>query len=137
VGALISDSVYKGVDRDVWPVPVVFVRKGRISIKGVKAEYVFLEDKSHEANFFIMPRFMGYDSKDSSDLEGMKDRKWSLDGGVEYSVTMPYFYDSKASISIAQDLLSESSGQEVKLQLKRMFDLRPFFIRPGVGAVKK
>ncbi len=135
IGVLVSDSVYKGVDRNVWPVPLVFVRKGKIAIKSVKVEYIFLEDKSREANFFIMPRFMGYDSKDSSDLDGMKDRKWSLDGGMEYSITMPYFYDSKASVSITQDLLSESNGQEARFWLKRMFDFRPFFIRPGAGIV--
>ncbi|MBU1913258.1 MAG: MipA/OmpV family protein [Candidatus Omnitrophica bacterium] len=135
LGVLVSDSVYKGVDRNVWPMPLVFVRKGKISIKSVKAEYIFLEDKSREANFFIIPRFMGYDSKDSSDLDGMKDRKWSLDGGMEYSITMPYFYDSKASVSITQDLLAKSGGQEARLWLKRKFDFRPFFIRPGVGIV--
>ncbi len=133
LGVLVSDSVYKGVDRNVWPVPLVFIRKGKIAIKSVKAEYIFLEDKTREANFFIMPRFMGYDSKDSSDLDGMKDRKWSIDGGMEYSIIMPYFYDSKLSVSVTQDLLSESGGQEARLWIKRMFDLRPFFIRPGLG----
>jgi len=133
LGVLVSDSVYKGVDRDVWPVPLVFVRKGKIAIKSVKAEYIFLEDKTREANFFIMPRFMGYDSKDSSYLDGMKDRKWSLDAGVEYSIIMPYFYDSKASVSITQDLLGKSNGQEARFWLKKMFDFRPFFIRPGAA----
>jgi len=135
LGILVSDSVYKGVDRDVWPVPLVFVRKGKIAIKSVKAEYIFLEDKTREANFFLMPRFMGYDSKDSSDLDGMKDRKWSLDAGLDYSIVMPYFYDSKASVSITQDLLGRSNGQEARFWLKRMFDFRPFFIRPGAGIV--
>ena len=41
------------------------------AVKSVKAEYIYLEDKTREANFFIMPRFMGYNSKDSSDLDGI------------------------------------------------------------------
>jgi outer membrane protein len=135
VGLLIDNSVYKGVDRNIWSVPLVFVRKGNIAIKGVKAEYIFLEDKSRDANFFIIPRFMGYDSKNSSDLDGMKDRKWSFDTGLEYSINMSYFYDLKASVSISQDLLAKSSGQEAKLQLKRMFNFRPCFIRPSATIV--
>ena len=74
-GAMMIESPYKGVDDDVYPVPVLIFESRRFFADKTVFGYYF-NDKSNPVRWAVIGslRLLGYEVDDSSDLTGMQDR---------------------------------------------------------------
>jgi MipA family protein len=133
LGAMVRQEPYKGMDEDIVLMPIITWEKDRFFIKGVKAGYSLFKSDNIKINSIIKPRFMGYDSSDSSYLNGMKDRDFSLDGGGEIIYKFNDFYDISLGASFVADMLSKHEGYEGSVSLSKMFNMRPLFIQPSLS----
>ncbi|MFH1479480.1 MAG: MipA/OmpV family protein [Candidatus Omnitrophota bacterium] len=133
LGAVIRDEAYKGMDTDIVPVPILFWENKRFFVRGSETGLIVWEEGDIEIDTIFKPRFMGYDDKDSATLNGMQDRDFSLDGGMQAIWTMRDFYDIEISASFVTDLLSEHEGEEATISLSKTLDLTPLFIKPSLN----
>ncbi|MFH1777098.1 MAG: MipA/OmpV family protein [Candidatus Omnitrophota bacterium] len=136
IGWLAYNGPYKDKDADLAPVLITFWQQDRVFIRGSKAGYVVgkLKDLNQtEIDLYIEPRFMGYSAEDSAVFQGMSDRKYSADIGVQFKGKLPDLKDVSVNVSLSTDLLAKHEGQEIKLELLKSFDHGFYFLRPGIG----
>jgi len=137
LGVVISQSPYKGDDSSVAPVPILYWEGERFFVKGTRAgiilNRIFAGDEKMGFDLFLEPRFMGYESDDSNDLNGMEDRDWSLDLGIGYIWKMSFVEGLTFDASFAGDITSEHEGSELNLGISKLFDFKPFFFKPYIG----
>lgn len=133
-GLLFGTSPYRETDSTTIPVPIIFWRSHNFFVEGMKAGYTFWQKKSVvRMDIFAAPRFMGYDGDDSAFLDGMRDRKYSLDAGIKARFTMPRACDCFLNLSLATDILSRHDGQEAILSFSKQFKHPYFIIEPSIG----
>jgi outer membrane protein len=75
---------------------------------------------------------MGYDSDDSDALNGMRDRRMSMDAGLKADHALPW-HEVVLSGKVLADALSRSDGMEYELALRRSFKGKIFRLIPSVG----
>ena len=129
----VHDSIYKGKDNTTTIVPLINWRHNRFFINGLRTGVVLATQDSFEFSVFLEPRLMGYDADDSTDLNGMKDRDYSLDAGMQIFWGSEYSDQWTLNTSLSTDLLSKHQGQEISLSLAKLFDYQPFFLKPCIG----
>jgi outer membrane protein len=89
---------------------VLNVRYKRFFFQGIRGGFDVVQKGKFTANVFAQARFRGLEPDDSPFLEGMTERKKSLDGGAEV------IYQGRPvgfRIGVVSDMLGRSSGQEV------------------------
>jgi outer membrane protein len=111
-GFIASPRPYIGTDARVFPIPALGLQYKRWFVQGIRGGYSFLKSDRLTANLFAQARFRGLEPDDSPYLEGMEERKKSMDAGVEliYSGRPVGF-----RTSVLTDTLGRSNGQEVSL----------------------
>jgi outer membrane protein len=76
----------------------------------------------------------GYDSSDSDELEGMHDRRQTIDVGGEFGISGDW---GSVATTLITDALSRHDGQEVRSvytrQFKNAFDVNSLNISPSAG----
>lgn len=117
-GARYSPSPYRGQDDDVWPVPVIVGEYKRFYSDGPSLGYKLNDDEDLFLSAVLAPRLGGYESDDSTELNGMEDREWSLDGGLRLTWHNGYFDFNVTGLA---DLLNNHQGREVKAVFSREF----------------
>lgn len=120
-GAMIIESPYKGVDNDVYPVPVLIFESKRFFVDKTVAGYYF-NDKADAVRWAVIGslRSQGYGADDSSDLNGMQDRDWALDAGVMLCWNNPIV---NMSIDAVTDVSGTHEGRELCLSAyKTLFE---------------
>jgi MipA family protein len=128
-GAMIMESPYKGVDDDIYPVPVLIFESKRFFVDKTVAGYYF-NDKSNAVRWAVIGslRSQGYEAGDSSDLNGMQDRDWAFDGGLRISWKNEIINMILEGVT---DLSGTHEGQELRLTIdKELFD---GFLTPKAG----
>lgn len=133
LGIAVVDLPYKGTDSSIIPVPIIYFEQGNFFLRGLKTGFSLYKDDTFEIYTLIAGRIAGYDSGDSDDLAGMDDRRWSLDGGMEFKWNLPYCKNSSLSLSILHDLLSRYKGSELEARFAKLFEARPLFVKPSLG----
>ncbi len=133
LGIAVVDLPYKGIDSDVIAVPIIYFERGNFFLRGLKTGFSLYKDDAIRLDALLAGRIAGYDSGDSSNLEGMDDRRWSLDGGMEFKWNLPYFENSSFSLSFLHDLLSRYKGSEMETRFAKLFEAKPLFIKPSLG----
>ena len=128
LGASYSTGAYIGADDDVYPVPLIVGQYKKFYIDGKFFGVILNDDENLKVSIVGFPRFMGYDDKDSTQLNGMDDRDASLDGGLRLAWDNEYF---SLHITGLSDLLNNHQGQEVRLALSKK--LLKGFLTPRVG----
>lgn len=111
-GFIASPRPYKGTNAKLFPVPVLEVRYKRFFFQGIRGGFDFIQKGKFTANVFAQARFRGLEPDDSPFLEGMTERRKSVDGGAEV------IYQGRPvgfRIGVVSDMLGRSSGQEVSL----------------------
>jgi outer membrane protein len=140
-GLVITDKPYTGVDTSVYPIPLMKFVSGRFYISGATAGYRLLasQEDAPEANqtgwsldFIGKYRFDGFDADDSDRLEGMNDRKQTVDVGGEFAVTGNW---GEAWMSVVTDSLGEHDGQEIKVGYMKHFIFDKLTLSPGGGLI--
>ena len=133
LGIGISESVYKGVDTSIYPLPIISWKQDNFFISGTKAGYIVKRFDDFSLSIYLTPHLMGYKDSDSDDLNGMDHRNGSLDGGIGIDYIAKQFFDIKFSTNVTFDLLSEYEGYEFKFGASKLFDFKPLFIKPSAG----
>lgn len=124
------NPVYKGIDVDYLPIPLVFYQKDAFFFRGTQVGYTFYRNEGLSMDALGEWVWRGYDADDSSDLRGMDDRDPTILGGAAAS-----YYDGwgVTRLNYAHDLLGKSDGQEVTLSYIKRFVKDPWVFRPSVG----
>jgi outer membrane protein len=78
----------------------------------------------------VEPRVDGFKEDDSPFLRGMRDRNWSVDGGVNIEAATPV---GLLGTSITTDLLGRHRGQEVEFRYLIMFPALGLHVSPTGG----
>ncbi|MDP8212714.1 MAG: MipA/OmpV family protein [Candidatus Zapsychrus exili] len=135
VGYLMTDSPYKGVGKESVPIPILYWHSegGKSYVEGNKGGYQLIEYDNLKLDFIFVPRLMGYDDEDSTDLEGMQERKMSLDGGVGFSWDLVEHDGVSVDINFLTDLLGEHKGKEIELKILKKFKHDYFTFTPSAG----
>ncbi len=130
MGFTYKNALYRGDDSSVLPVPLIMLEKGQFFIKGRVAGYRLYQDERFAFDVIGQWRFDGYDADDSDYLEGMDDRKMTLDGGA--AVTL---FDGwgQTTVSYVGDLLGRHSGQELSVTYSKPFRFEKWSLTPSAG----
>lgn len=131
VGVISSPEPYVGAEDELLFIPVLSVTAGRFSFRGIGAAWQLGEWGSFEAEALLRARFGGYEEDDSPFLEGMEDRRFSADLGLELS-----WEGEHAGLRLvpAVDVLDRSGGGEVALEVFKPIQLGPIRLEPRAGA---
>lgn len=117
-GVLLQDKPFTGVEPKVYPLPFYMYRGKAFSIRGLSASYEAFKDESWAIRGLARLRTDGYDAKDSSDLDGMSDRRHSLDAGAELWLENPW---GNLELDLVTDALAVHHGHEATLTYSRRF----------------
>ncbi len=134
VGAVISDSPYKGVGTKTTPLPLIRWDYKNFYIKGVEVGYKFYETEDVALSVLASPRFMGYHSSESDALRGMENRENSFDAGVSGHYKLSGWGGPAVGVKIVTDVGGVCNGQVVTLSLSKKFSGKYFELTPSVGA---
>lgn len=129
LGAMIVESPYKGVDDDVYPVPVLVFESKQFFVDSTVFGYYF-NDNSNPVRWAVIGslRFQGYEADDSSDLNGMEDRDWAFDAGLRLSWKNELFDMNLEGVT---DLSGTHQGQELRMVVSK--ELFGGFLTPKAG----
>ena len=128
-GAMLLESPYKGVDDDIYPVPVLIFESKRFFVDKTVAGYYF-NDRANTVRWAVIGsvRMQGYEADDSSDLDGMQDRDAALDAGFRLIWKDEII---EMILEAVTDLSGVHEGQELRLSVcKEFFD---GFLTPKAG----
>jgi len=129
-GGFVQTEPYAGVHARVYPAPVVAYEGKRLYVRSAIVGYRLIAEDSVLIGPMVQPRVEGYSDDDSSFLEGMHDRRWSVDGGVNVEAITRV---GLLGVSAVTDLLGRSRGQEVEFRYLIMFPLLGFHLIPSGG----
>lgn len=129
-GAIIRSQPYVGADVDVYPVPLFAYEGKQLYFRGVMGGYWLYTREGLSIGPVLRPRLEGYQESDSSELTGMHDRDWSLDGGLG----LAWLTDiGLFGVTYVTDLLGRHNGQEVDFSYTILFKRTGFDFIPSAG----
>jgi outer membrane protein len=130
LGFTYKNALYRDDDSSALPVPLIMLEKGQFFIKGRTAGYRVYQDERLAFDVIGQWRFDGYDDDDSDYLDGMDDRKMTIDGGAALTVFDGW---GQTTFSMVTDLLSRHSGQELALTYSKTFRCDKWSLTPSAG----
>lgn len=108
-GVIVSPRPYVGSDARIFPIPSVELEYKGWFFRGIRGGYGFIRTERFTASLYAQARFSGLESDSSPFLQGMEDRKKSMDAGIELSYRRrPVGF----RINYLGDVLGRSKGQE-------------------------
>ncbi|WP_370337666.1 MipA/OmpV family protein [Parvularcula marina] len=101
-------------DYRLFPVPLLYLDGGRISVSGTSASLMVFKSDRWEAAATAEYRFNGYEADDSPVFEGMDDRSGTLEAGgwIAYNIDETVYLTGYA----VHDVLDEHGGFELRGQ---------------------
>jgi outer membrane protein len=129
-GGFVQTSPYAGVDTRVYPAPVVAYEGKRLYVRSAIVGYRLISENGLMIGPLVQPRIEGFQEDDSPFLSGMRDRNWSVDGGVNIEAATPI---GLLGVSVVSDLLGRNRGQEVEFRYLIMFPVLGFHLIPSGG----
>ena len=129
-GAFVQTQPYAGIEARVYPAPVVAYEGERLYVRSAIVGYRLISESGLMIGPQVQPRIEGFDGGDGPFLHGMRDRNWSVDGGVNIEAVTPV---GLLGVSIVSDLLGRHRGQEIEFRHLIMFPLFGFHLIPSGG----
>ncbi len=129
-GAFVQTLPYAGVDTKVYPAPVVAYEGKHLYVRSAIVGYRIIAENGLMIGPQVEPRVEGFKEDDSPFLRGMRDRNWSVDGGVNIETATPV---GLFGVSVMTDLLGRHRGQEVEFRYLIMFPALGFHFIPSGG----
>lgn len=123
-------EIYKGVDNDYSAFPVLGYRNDKVNFLGPFISYRLMQQDALEVTTLLRYNFAGYDSSDSTFLNGMDDRDPSLDFGLGLSYKEHHW---TTKFNALHDVMGSSNGFELNASLGKTFYFGPIFIEPNVS----
>jgi len=129
-GAIINSQPYVGTDSRIYPLPLFLYEGKRLYFRGIMGGYWLYSAEGFSVGPVLRPRFEGYEEDDSSELDGMDDREWSIDGGLGLSWLTDV---GLFGVTFVTDLLGRHDGQELDFSYTALFKWAGFDFLPSVG----
>ena len=133
-GMVIQDEPLKGLGSKVFPIPFYMYQGKAFSMRGISATYDVFDEETWTIGALARFRTDGYDADDSSYLDGMSDRRNSLDVGVELGVENSW---GNIRLNFLTDALGQHDGQEAGLTyvipIRAAFGIKKLGLRPMTG----
>jgi outer membrane protein len=129
-GGFVQTAPYAGVDARVYPAPVVAYEGKRLYVRSAIVGYRLISENGVSIGPLVQLRIDGFKGDDSPFLNGMQDRHWSVDGGVNIEAVTPV---GLLGVSVVSDLLGRNRGQEVEFRYLIMFPVLGFHLIPSGG----
>ncbi|MDM7996431.1 MAG: MipA/OmpV family protein [Acidobacteriota bacterium] len=108
-GVIVSPRPYVGADYRIFPIPSVEIDYKGWFFRGIRGGYGFIRTERFTASLYGQARFSGLESDSSPFLQGMEDRKKSMDAGIELSYRgRPVGF----RFNYLGDVLGRNKGQE-------------------------
>jgi len=134
LGWVSSPRPYVGTDNSVLVIPLVQLDYKKLYIEGIRAGFHLFEkgDLVFDARARIV--FAGLDPDDSPQLDGITERKSSIEGGVALDWSPGKYLLSATAFT---DLLGRSGGQQVGLDFSRAwtFARGRWGLTPAIGVI--
>lgn len=134
LGVISSPRPYVGAKNSVLPIPLVELYYKKFYVQGIRAGFHLFEkgDLTFDARARVV--FAGLDPEDSPALEGMAERKSSVEGGFALEWKPGKYLLSATAFT---DVLGRSGGQQVGLDLSRTWTFARYRwgLTPSVGVV--
>lgn len=128
------ESEYKGVRKKWLAVPFIQARVGGLSFRGRGVTYAFKRSKLISFEAALQYFSGGYESSDSTFLNGMSERHSSVHLGGAVNVRLPLRF--KFKLAFNHDILGRSEGYEGRVALSRFFFFGPAFQLVLSGGMK-
>lgn len=128
IGVMYPERPYKGIDEDVYVVPIGQLEYKRFFIDGGTFGYNLVNDDQIKFAVVGSTRVEGYDADDSPDLNGMDDRDWTVDMGLRLLLTKGVFSFTVSGLADPWDV--HGGGELNSFVSAKLFD---GFLRPRAG----
>jgi len=134
LGWVSSPRPYVGVKNSVLVIPLVQLEYKKLYVQGIRAGFHLFEkgDVVFDARARIV--FAGLDPDDSPELDGITERKSSIEGGLALDWSPGKYLLSATAFT---DLLGRSGGQQVGLDFSRAwtFGRKRWGLTPSIGVI--
>ncbi len=133
VGAVVSSGQYLGENVKIIPVPFIYARRGCWFFEGIRGGYRAIDDDRWRLDAFLAPRFGPFEADDDPALAGMRDRRTTLEGGLD--LRCKPLADRPLSLRIEgrHDLLGEHEGGMLGAAVAWEIDRGWWAVTPKVG----
>jgi len=133
LGTVFSSTPYRGADSKITPFPLISYEGERFFFRGTRLGYHLIK----KGRFFAVSllgsyRGDGYESGDSSFLQGMADRDGTFEAGLEASLGTSL---GQFRASLLSDVLDEHNGHEARLTFSKRFPLQKLSVIPSVSLI--
>ncbi len=129
-----SPRPYVGTDNSVLPIPLLELYYKKLYVQGIRAGFHLFEkgDVVFDARARIV--FAGLDPDDSPALDGITERKSSIEGGFALDWSPGKYLLSATAFT---DLLGRSGGQQVGLDFSRAWTFAQYRwgLTPSIGVI--
>ena len=135
-GPYVQSQPYRHADPVVTPSPVIFFDNQLFYVRWTRVGMYFMGDSSDDfswgASLTAQPRPFGYESDDSSALDGMDERKTSWEGGLAIAAEYKKYF---AEFLLVRDLLDNSNGAMARAEFGATLKTGNFSFYPSVLAI--
>lgn len=114
LAAAYQQNIYAGVDNDVKPFPLLNLTFGDFFIKGMTVGYNTYTTDMMQVSVIGRPNFQGYNSDDSTELNGMSSKGTSVNVGGQVAFKMQPFV---TTVSALHDVSGNTAGNTVGLKV--------------------
>jgi outer membrane protein len=132
-GPYIQTQPYKEVSPILLPSPVIFFDNSLFYVRWSRWGVYFLGDKTEDLSWGLsltmQPRPLGYKASDSDFLEGMQERKNTLEGGVALSAA---YDDAFLEVMLLTDMLGRHDSWLIRSELGKKYILGDFSLYPSL-----
>lgn len=133
LGPYMQSQPYKQSDPLLSASPIIFYDNSLVYIRWTRAGIYFAGSKSDDLSWGLsltaQPRPFGYLAKDSQYLEGMDERKNSLEGGIAFSLQKEKIF---FEITAMTDLIYENDAYVIQSELGYELKLADLEIYPSL-----
>ncbi|MEN4052166.1 MULTISPECIES: MipA/OmpV family protein [Sulfurimonas] len=133
-GPYIQSEPYKGADDLILPSPVIFFDNGIVYARWSRFGLYFLgereEDYAWGFSLTAQPRTLGYKASDSTYLEGMDERKSTLEGGLAFSAS--YQKSTYIEIMLLADMLKTYNSWVTRMEIGNKYEAGKFTFYPSI-----
>ena len=132
LGAIYSSNPYRGADNEITPFPLLNYEGERFFLRGTRLGYHLFKQDRFAVTLLGSYRGEGYESGDSSFLQGMADRDGTFEAGLQTSLVTSL---GQFRASLLSDVLDEHNGHEARLTFSKRFSLQKILVSPSASLI--
>ncbi|MDM8568118.1 MipA/OmpV family protein [Thiotrichales bacterium HSG1] len=128
----LREEPYKNVNTKILLLPYLVMRRGNFFVDGIKIGYRVVEGASGSFDLIMAPRLDGFNADDSYILNGMEDRPFTVDAGIDVVWKRGLF---DFNLSVLNDVVHKSEGREVTASISHTYILtvKKLILTPDIG----